>query len=85
MNIKATLLSYADEYDEYHNSLTEKIHEAIKHINQLEQERDQLREALELVTTELESWAATEEDPDSVRVIKLGKRVLMKQKKPKEG
>lgn len=40
------------------------------------QERDQLKVVLEVVTNELESWKATEEDPDSIRAIKIGKQAI---------
>ena len=42
----------------------------------VEQERDQLKVALEIVTHELESWKATEEDPDSILAIQIGKQAI---------
>ena len=47
-----------------------------RHNKQLEQECDQLKVALEIVTNELESWKATEEDPDSIRAIQIGKQAI---------
>ena len=41
-----------------------------------EKEREELRCALELVTNELESWKATEEDPESIRAIQIGKQAI---------
>ena len=43
---------------------------------QLTKERDQLRVALEIVTNELESWKATEEDPESIRAIQISKQAI---------
>ena len=42
----------------------------------LEQERDQLKVTLEIVTNELESWKATEEDLESIRAIQIGKQAI---------
>ena len=47
-----------------------------EYIVELEKERDQLEVALEIVTNELESWKATEEDPDSIRAIQIGKQAI---------
>ena len=47
-----------------------------EYIEQLEQQCDQLKVALNIVTNELESWKATEEDPESIRAIQIGKQAI---------
>ena len=58
------------------NEYTDEPNPNCRGCRNLEQERDQLKVALHIVTNELESWKATEEDPDSIRAIQIGKQAI---------